>query len=90
MIERIRSDCKYVEIFTYRVGSRGAPSRRTDLSEGQTPNVKRSQIPNIASKNTKANIFRNNNNNNNSITLSFLEYLTTLSIANLVRTWKWS
>jgi hypothetical protein len=29
MIERNGSDCKYVEIFTHRVGSIGAPSRRT-------------------------------------------------------------
>jgi hypothetical protein len=29
VIERNRSDCKYVEIFTHRVGSIGAPSRRT-------------------------------------------------------------
>jgi hypothetical protein len=28
MTERNSSDCKYVEIFTYRVGSIGAPSRR--------------------------------------------------------------
>jgi hypothetical protein len=27
--ERNVSDCKYVEIFTHRVGSIGAPSRRT-------------------------------------------------------------
>jgi hypothetical protein len=29
MTERNRSDCKYVEIFAHRVGSIGAPSRRT-------------------------------------------------------------
>jgi hypothetical protein len=29
VIERNVSDCKYVEIFTHRVGSIGAPSRRT-------------------------------------------------------------
>jgi hypothetical protein len=29
MIERTGSDCKYVDIFTHRVGSAGAPSTRT-------------------------------------------------------------
>jgi hypothetical protein len=29
VIERNGSDCKYVEIFTHRVRSIGAPSRRT-------------------------------------------------------------
>jgi hypothetical protein len=29
MIQRNCSDCKYVEIFTHRVGSVGAPSRKT-------------------------------------------------------------
>jgi hypothetical protein len=38
MIERNSSDCKYVEIFTHRVGSIGAPSRRTMLLEGQIAN----------------------------------------------------
>jgi hypothetical protein len=51
MIERNGSDCKYVEIFTHHAGSTGAPSRRTDFSEGQTPNVKKSQILRVGTRN---------------------------------------
>jgi hypothetical protein len=32
--QRNCSDCKYVEIFTHRVGSIGAPSRRTGFIRG--------------------------------------------------------
>jgi hypothetical protein len=39
MIERNRSYCKYVEIFTHRVGSIGAPSRRTNTKQWKVPNV---------------------------------------------------
>jgi hypothetical protein len=34
VVERNGSDCKYVEIFTHRVGSIGAPSRRTVFIKG--------------------------------------------------------
>jgi hypothetical protein len=34
VIERNGSECKYVEIFTHRVGSIGAPSRRTVCIRG--------------------------------------------------------
>jgi hypothetical protein len=56
MIERNRSDCKYVEIFAHRVGSIGAPSRRTVFIRGT--NTKQWEVPNIASKNMKTNIFQ--------------------------------
>jgi hypothetical protein len=38
LIERNRSDCKYVEIFTHSFGSTSAPSRRTEFIEGQALN----------------------------------------------------
>jgi hypothetical protein len=46
MIQRNCSDCKYVEIFTHRFGSIGAPSRRTVFIklEGQTANNEKSII----------------------------------------------
>jgi hypothetical protein len=53
MIERNRSDCKYVEIFTHHVGSIGARTmfiRRT--------NPKQWEVPKIAGRNAKANIFQ--------------------------------
>jgi hypothetical protein len=50
------SDCKYVEIFTHRVGSIGAPSRRTVFIRGT--NTKQLEVPKIAGRNTKANIFQ--------------------------------
>jgi hypothetical protein len=53
VIEINGSDCKYVEIFTHRVGSIGAPSRRTVLIRGT--NTKQWEVPN------------NNNNNNNKL-----------------------
>jgi hypothetical protein len=40
---------KYVEIFTHHIGIRGALSRRT--------NTKQRESPEIAGRNTKANIF---------------------------------
>jgi hypothetical protein len=45
MIERNRSDCKYVEIFTHHVGSIGAPSRG-----------KCREVSNMASRNAKTSI----------------------------------
>jgi hypothetical protein len=56
VIERIGSDCKYVEIFTHRVGSIGAPSRRTVFITGT--NTKQLEVPKTAGRNTKANIFQ--------------------------------
>jgi hypothetical protein len=56
MIERNGSDCKYVESFTHRVGSTGAPSRRTVFIRGA--NTKQWEVPKIASRNAKANIFQ--------------------------------
>jgi hypothetical protein len=50
------SDCKYVEIFTHRIGSIGAPSRRTVFIRG--PNTKQLEVPKTAGRNTKANIFQ--------------------------------
>jgi hypothetical protein len=55
VIERNDSDCKYVEIFTHRVGSIGAPSRSTVFIRGT--NTKQLAVPNN----------NNNNNNNNNI-----------------------
>jgi hypothetical protein len=54
--ERNVSDCKYIEIFTHRVGSIGAPSRRTVFIRGT--NTKQLEIPKTAGRNTKANIFQ--------------------------------
>jgi hypothetical protein len=44
--ERNGSDCKYVEIFTHRVGSIGASSRKTG------------RVPKNAGRYTKSNIFQ--------------------------------
>jgi hypothetical protein len=55
MIEKNRSDCKYVGIFTHHVGSIGAPSR-TVFIRGK--NTKRCEAPNTASRNMKTNIFQ--------------------------------
>jgi hypothetical protein len=52
-------DCKYVEIFTHRVGSIGAPSRRTVFIRGT--NTKQREVPKAALRNTKANIFQKGN-----------------------------
>jgi hypothetical protein len=54
--ERNRSDCKYVEIFTHRVGSIDAPNRRTGFIRGT--NTKQWEVHKIAGRNTKANIFQ--------------------------------
>jgi hypothetical protein len=54
MIERNGPKCKYVEIFTHRVGSIGAPSRRIVFIRGT--NSKQLQVPKIAGRNMKANI----------------------------------
>jgi hypothetical protein len=56
VIEKIRSDCKYVEIFTHRVGSTGAPSRRRVFV--RETNTKLWEVPNTASRNTKTDIFQ--------------------------------
>jgi hypothetical protein len=56
MIKRNSSDCKYVKIFNHRVGSIGAPSRRTVFIWGT--NAKRWEVPNMASRDTKTNIFQ--------------------------------
>jgi hypothetical protein len=56
MIEINRSDCKYVDIFTHHVGSTAAPSRRIVFVRGT--NTKLQEVPNIASRNTKPNIFQ--------------------------------
>jgi hypothetical protein len=55
MIERNQSDCKYVEIFTHRVGSIGAPSRTMFI---RGTNTRRCEVPNIASRSTKTNVFQ--------------------------------
>jgi hypothetical protein len=44
MMERNRSDCKYVEIFTHHVGSLGAPSRGTVF---RGTNAKSREVSNI-------------------------------------------
>jgi hypothetical protein len=56
MTESNRSDCKYVEIFTHRVDSVGAPSRRTVLIRGTN-----TKVPITASRNKKTNIFQEGN-----------------------------
>jgi hypothetical protein len=45
IIERNGSNCKYVEIFTHRVGSIGAPSRRTVFIRRK--NTKHWKVPKI-------------------------------------------
>jgi hypothetical protein len=55
VIERDCSDCKYVEIFAHRVGSTGAPSRTVFI--GGT-NTKQGEVPKIAGRDTKGNIFQ--------------------------------
>jgi hypothetical protein len=52
-MKRNRSDCKYVKIFTHHVGSIGAPSRTVFGT-----NAKHLEVPNMASRNTKTNIFQ--------------------------------
>jgi hypothetical protein len=56
VIERNGSECKFVEIFTHRVGSIGAPSRRTVFIRGT--NTKQLEVPKIVGRNTKATIFQ--------------------------------
>jgi hypothetical protein len=56
MIERNRSDCEYVKIFTHRVGSTGAPSRRTVFITATNNN--RQEFPHTASRNIKTIIFQ--------------------------------
>jgi hypothetical protein len=59
VIERNVSDCKYVEILTHRIGSIGAPSRRAVFIRGT--NTNQLEVPKIAGRNTKANIFQKGN-----------------------------
>jgi hypothetical protein len=54
MIERNRSDCKYIYIFKPYTVSIGMPSIRTVLIKGG--NIKVQNLANIASRNTKCNI----------------------------------
>jgi hypothetical protein len=56
VIERNGSDWKYVEIFTHHVGSIDALSRRTVFI--RRTNTKQWEVPNIAGRNMKANIFQ--------------------------------
>jgi hypothetical protein len=56
VIERNSSDCKHVEIFTHHVGSIGTPSRRAVFISGT--NTKQWEVPRIAGRNMKANIFQ--------------------------------
>jgi hypothetical protein len=55
VIKRKGSKCIYVEIFTHRVGSIGAPSRRAVFVTGTS--AEQREFPEIAGRNTKANIF---------------------------------
>jgi hypothetical protein len=54
--DRNGSDYKYVKIFTHRVGSIGASSRRTVFIRGT--NTKQLEVPKTAGRNTKASIFQ--------------------------------
>jgi hypothetical protein len=56
MIQWKGSDCKYVDIFTHRVGSAGAPSRRTVFIGGK--HTKQLEVPKIAGRDIEANIFQ--------------------------------
>jgi hypothetical protein len=51
MIEKNGFDCTYIEIFTHRFGSIGAPSRRTVFIRGTDTQLW--EVLNIASRNTK-------------------------------------
>jgi hypothetical protein len=53
--ERNGSECRYVEIFTHRVGSIGAPSRTVFI---RGSNTKLWEVPKIAGRNMKAKIFQ--------------------------------
>jgi hypothetical protein len=55
VIERNGSNCRYVEICTHRVGSIGAPSRTVFI---RGTNTKQWEVPKIAGRNTKTNIFQ--------------------------------
>jgi hypothetical protein len=63
MTQKNGSDRKNIEMITHRIGSEGAPSRRTAFIRGT--NTKQWEVPKITRRNTKANICSNNNNNNN-------------------------
>jgi hypothetical protein len=56
MIDKNGSNCKYVEIFTHHVGSIGARSRRTVFI--RETSFKLWEVPNIASRNMKTNIYQ--------------------------------
>jgi hypothetical protein len=53
--ERNVSDYKYVEIFTHRAGSIGAPSRTVFI---RGTNTKQLEVPKTAGRNTKTSIFQ--------------------------------
>jgi hypothetical protein len=55
MIERNGSDCEYIEFFTHRVGSIDDPSRTVFI---RSTNSTQREVPKIARRNTKANIFQ--------------------------------
>jgi hypothetical protein len=50
VIKRIGSNCKYVEMFTHRVGSEGAPSRRAVFIRRTNP--EQWEVPKITRRNT--------------------------------------
>jgi hypothetical protein len=50
MIKKNGSNCKYVEMFTHRVGSEGAPSRRTVFI--RRTNLEKWEVPKITRRNT--------------------------------------
>jgi hypothetical protein len=56
MIERSRSDCEGVEIFTHRVGSIGASRRGTVFFRGM--GAKSREVTNMASSNAKTTTFQ--------------------------------
>jgi hypothetical protein len=55
MIARNGSNCKYVDIFTLYFGRIGAPSRTVFI---RGTNTKQWEVPEIAGRNTRANIFQ--------------------------------
>jgi hypothetical protein len=56
MIERSRSDCEEVEIFTHCIGSIGASRRGTVFFRGM--DAKSREVTNMASRNAKTNTFQ--------------------------------
>jgi hypothetical protein len=72
VIERNGSQCKYVEIFTHRVGRIGAPSRRTVFIRGT--NTKQLEVPKIVG---------NNNNNKIIIIIIIINSISSVKIYSL-------